>query len=62
MSLIFDKIPKSFKNSFVLQEQHHFGDLVRFQCNFGYVIAGPSALICTSSGAWNGTIPECQCK
>ena len=45
-----------------LQEQYHFGDLVRFQCNFGYVLAGSSAVICTSSGSWNGTTPECQCK
>ncbi|XP_077268738.1 sushi, von Willebrand factor type A, EGF and pentraxin domain-containing protein uif isoform X1 [Temnothorax americanus] len=42
------------------KEQHHFGDLIRFQCNFGYVLSGSSAVICTSAGVWNGTIPECQ--
>ncbi|XP_032681239.1 sushi, von Willebrand factor type A, EGF and pentraxin domain-containing protein 1 isoform X1 [Odontomachus brunneus] len=42
------------------KKQHHFADLVRFQCNFGYVLSGSAAVICTSSGAWNGTVPECQ--
>lgn len=43
-------------------EQYHFGDLVKFQCEFGYVMAGSSSLMCTSAGVWNGTVPECQCK
>lgn len=42
------------------KEKYHFGDLVRFQCDFGYVMTGSSALLCTSTGAWNGTIPECN--
>nr|XP_022919679.1 sushi, von Willebrand factor type A, EGF and pentraxin domain-containing protein 1 isoform X1 [Onthophagus taurus] len=42
------------------KEKFHFGNIVRFQCNFGYVMAGSSALICTSTGAWNGTVPTCQ--
>ena len=44
------------------QDKHHFGDQVSFQCNFGYVIAGSYGLQCTSTGAWNGTVPECQRK
>lgn len=40
----------------------HFGDIVQFQCDFGYVMSGFSSLLCTSSGTWNGTAPECQCK
>lgn len=44
------------------KEQHHFGDKVSFQCNFGYIIAGSYGLQCTSSGTWNGTVPECQRK
>lgn len=44
------------------KEKHHFGDLVKIQCNFGYVMAGSSSLLCLSSGQWNGTVPECQCK
>ena len=42
-------------------KSYHFGDLVRFQCNFGYVMSGASSLLCTSNGAWNGTTPECKC-
>lgn len=42
--------------------QHHFGDLVSFQCNFGYVMSGSASLLCLSSGQWNSTVPECMCK
>lgn len=39
----------------------HFGDLVRFKCNFGFVMtSGSPSLLCTSNGLWNGTIPECS--
>ena len=41
---------------------YHFGDLVSFQCNFGYVMSGPASVLCTSAGAWNGTVAECHCK
>ena len=44
------------------KEKHHFGDRVSFQCNFGYIIAGSNSLQCTSNGAWNGSVPECQRK
>ncbi|XP_076318247.1 uncharacterized protein LOC143229580 isoform X1 [Tachypleus tridentatus] len=39
--------------------QFHFGQIVSFQCNFGYVLEGSSTLLCTSNGVWNGTAPEC---
>lgn len=42
--------------------QHHFGDLINFQCNFGYVMSGSASLLCLSSGQWNATVPECMCK
>lgn len=42
------------------KKQHHFGDQISFQCEFGYVIAGNYGLQCTSAGTWNGTVPECQ--
>ncbi|XP_073992974.1 sushi, von Willebrand factor type A, EGF and pentraxin domain-containing protein uif isoform X1 [Rhodnius prolixus] len=42
------------------KEQYHFGDLISFQCKFGYVMIGSASLLCTSGGAWNGTIPECH--
>lgn len=38
----------------------HFGDLVSFQCNFGYVLVGSGSLLCTSGGVWNGSVPQCQ--
>ncbi|XP_071439306.1 uncharacterized protein uif isoform X2 [Hetaerina americana] len=42
------------------KEMYHFGDLVSFQCNFGYVMMGTASLLCTSGGMWNGTVPECK--
>lgn len=42
--------------------QHNFGDLIRFQCSFGYVMSGSSSLLCMSNGKWNATVPECMCK
>ncbi|XP_052128948.1 sushi, von Willebrand factor type A, EGF and pentraxin domain-containing protein 1 [Frankliniella occidentalis] len=42
------------------KEMFHFGDLVSFQCNFGYVMSGPASLLCTSGGVWNGSVPQCQ--
>lgn len=40
--------------------KHHFGDLIKFQCNFGYIMSGSSSLLCLSSGQWNATVPECM--
>ncbi|KAF4522838.1 hypothetical protein B566_EDAN008100 [Ephemera danica] len=53
---------KSPENGLLLatKEKYHFGDLVHFQCNFGYVMVGASSLLCTSGGVWNGSEPECQ--
>ncbi|XP_042883171.1 sushi, von Willebrand factor type A, EGF and pentraxin domain-containing protein 1-like isoform X2 [Penaeus japonicus] len=42
------------------RSMYHYGDLVRFQCNFGYVMIGADTLTCTSNGVWNGTLPECR--
>ncbi|KAI8115214.1 CUB and sushi domain-containing protein 1 [Lucilia cuprina] len=42
------------------KNDHHFGDIVKFQCNFGYIMSGSSSLLCLSSGQWNGTVPECN--
>ena len=34
-------------------------DMMRFMCDFGYVMSGSPSLLCTSAGEWNGTVPEC---
>ena len=41
-------------------EHYRFGDMIKFMCNFGYVMNGNPSLLCTSSGQWNGTAPECN--
>jgi len=44
------------------KSKHHFGDVIQFQCNFGYVMSGSSSLSCLSNGQWNASVPECMCK
>lgn len=44
------------------KDKYHFGDLVNFQCDFGFIMSGSSSLLCTSTGIWNGSMPECKCK
>lgn len=48
------------------QQIFHYGDSIKFKCNFGYVMSTPSPVLsCSSNGQWNGTIPEChqaKCK
>lgn len=50
------------KNGMVLTNnaRYRFGDQIKFMCNFGFIMNGPESLICTSSGDWNGAIPECK--
>lgn len=55
-------VPPENGNILSTKTSYHFGDIVEFQCDFGYVMSGFSSLLCTSSGTWNGTAPECQCK
>ena len=42
-----------------VKPHHYFGDIVQFKCNFGYILSGPTNLLCTSNGIWNGTSPQC---
>lgn len=53
---------KSPENGLLLstRSSFHFGDVVHFQCHFGYVMEGSSTLLCTSTGVWNGTEPTCR--
>jgi hypothetical protein len=43
-------------------KHYRFGDMVRFMCDFGYVLEGNPSLLCTSAGQWNGSVPQCNCK
>lgn len=49
------------KNGKILstKSNFYFGDIIKFYCDFGYLMTGPSNLLCTSNGVWNGTVPEC---
>ena len=46
----------------IQQDQYHYRDVITFYCNFGYVMQGASALECTATGEWNGTVPTCECE
>ncbi|KAG8179313.1 hypothetical protein JTE90_016418 [Oedothorax gibbosus] len=52
----------SIENGKVLSTKtdFHFGDIVSFQCDFGYEMSGGSILLCNSNGEWNGTAPSCS--
>ena len=55
---------ESPENGRILSDLKHyrFGDMVRFMCDFGYILEGNPALLCSSAGQWNGTVPQCTCK
>ncbi|XP_053395370.1 mucin-like protein [Mercenaria mercenaria] len=36
-----------------------FGSVVTFDCLDGYLLQGDLAIVCNSSGKWNGTVPSC---
>ncbi|XP_053395361.1 uncharacterized protein LOC123523940 isoform X4 [Mercenaria mercenaria] len=36
-----------------------FGSAVTFDCLDGYMLQGDLAIVCNSSGKWNGTVPTC---
>ena len=42
------------------KENYRFGDMIKFMCDFGYLMEGNPSLLCTSSGQWNGSVPECR--
>ena len=43
-------------------DTYRFGDMIKFMCDFGYVMEGSSSLLCTSAAEWNGTAPICNRK
>ncbi|KAB7498637.1 Fibropellin-1 [Armadillidium nasatum] len=42
------------------RKMFHYGDVVSFHCDFGYVMQGPEILACMNTGEWNGTVPVCS--
>ena len=41
-------------------DTYRFSDVIKFMCDFGYELSDERSLLCTSSGEWNGTVPECR--
>lgn len=35
---------------------------IKFQCEEGYQMDGPSTLVCGGDGEWDGEAPQCQSK
>ena len=42
------------------RDKHHFMDVVKFHCDYGYVMEGDDAIECLNTGEWNGTVPQCN--
>ena len=41
---------------------YSFGSTVRFSCNQGFQLNGSGLLLCSSSGVWNSSNPQCLGK
>lgn len=39
-----------------------YGSTCSFTCGPGYILAGPSAVTCTSAAEWNEPMPRCEGK
>ncbi|XP_006751579.1 complement factor H-like [Leptonychotes weddellii] len=42
-----------------LDQDHTFGQVVRFQCNSGFKLDGPAEIHCSANGVWSGEAPKC---
>ncbi|XP_064449968.1 complement factor H isoform X2 [Mirounga angustirostris] len=42
-----------------LDQDHTFGQVVRFQCNSGFKLEGPAEIHCSANGVWSGEAPKC---
>ncbi|XP_032277962.1 complement factor H [Phoca vitulina] len=42
-----------------LDQDHTFGQVVRFQCNSGFKLDGPAEIHCSANGVWSGETPKC---
>ena len=42
-----------------IQESYHFGDIVTFQCNIGYILQGSNTIVCQEDGSWDASLPTC---
>ena len=45
-----------------IKKQSHFGTIVTFTCDPGYVLEGSRSIRCQADGNWNGTEPICKGK
>ncbi|KAL8570681.1 hypothetical protein ACOMHN_039116 [Nucella lapillus] len=54
-------LPASYlENGNILGDDFSFGQVVRFECNVGYVLKGTDSVTCMAEGYWNGEIPMCR--
>lgn len=42
-----------------IDREFSYGQVVRFECNSGFMLAGPKEIHCSTNGDWNDAIPEC---
>lgn len=45
-----------------IDREFSYGQVVRFECNSGFMLDGPKEIHCSTNGDWNDAIPECVGK
>lgn len=55
------KDPGLLDNGNVIGDDYSYNSSIRFKCDFGYDLLGPTSLTC-KKGRWNGRIPACKSK
>ena len=43
-----------------IKKQSHFGTIVTFTCDPGYILEGSRSIRCQADESWNGTEPTCK--
>ncbi|KAK9871009.1 hypothetical protein WA026_009969 [Henosepilachna vigintioctopunctata] len=50
----------AIKNGKVYGKNNFFGDILRFECDQGFILNGSSFITCGKEGVWSSEFPECR--
>lgn len=54
--------PLEIDNGQVQVTNRTINGVASYICNFGFVLVGPSKLICQIGGTWSANAPQCKCE